>query len=99
MNAPDNVHPIALQNRLDLCGKRLGVSLEVYIGLQRHAFFPDQSRGRKHPLSLRGMDDQPAVGACLANSRCCSGVQPSMRARSGGVEWASRARDAPVESM
>jgi hypothetical protein len=63
---PDTVHPIGLQNRPDLCGKRLGVSLEVYIGLQRHAFFPDQSLGRKRPLSLRGMDNQPAVGACLA---------------------------------
>jgi hypothetical protein len=63
---PDTVHPIGLQNRRDLCGKRLGVSLEVYIGLQRHAFFPDQSLGRKRPLSLRGMDNQPAVGACLA---------------------------------
>jgi hypothetical protein len=60
MNAPDNVLPITRQNRPDLYGKRLGVSLEVYIGLQRHAFFPDQSRGRKRTPSLRGMDDEPA---------------------------------------
>jgi hypothetical protein len=60
MNALDTVRPITLQNRRDLCGKRLVLSLEVYIGLQRHAFFPDQSRRRKRSLSLRGMDDQPA---------------------------------------
>jgi hypothetical protein len=60
MNAPATVLPITRQNRCDLCGKRLGVSLEVYIGLQRHAFFPDQSLRRKRTPSLRGMDDQPA---------------------------------------
>jgi hypothetical protein len=36
------------------CGKWLAFSLEVYIGLQRHAFFPDQSLRRKRTPSLRG---------------------------------------------
>jgi hypothetical protein len=101
MNAPDTVHPITRQNRRDLCGKRLGVSLEVYIGLQRHAFFPDQSLRRKRPLLLRGMHDQPAVGACLAKQSLPFGrpaINPRARRR-GGMGKPSAGRSGRIDAM
>jgi hypothetical protein len=84
MNAPDTVHPITLQNRRDLCGKRLGVSLEVYIGLQRHAFFPDQSLRRKRTPSLRGNGARRRGTADFSQRRGGMGKQSA--GRSGRID-------------